>query len=30
LALISQSVNKGIESMEYINEYEQSKNKIFK
>lgn len=30
LALISKSVNKGIESMEYINEYEQSKNKIFK
>jgi hypothetical protein len=30
LALISRSVNKGIESMEYINEYEQSKNKIFK
>ena len=30
LALISQSVNKGIESMEYINEYEQSKNKVFK
>lgn len=30
LALISESVNKGIESMEYINEYEQSKNKIFK
>lgn len=30
LALISQSVNKGIESMEYLNEYEQSKNKIFK
>jgi len=30
LALISQSVNKGIQSMEYLNEYEQSKNKIFK
>ena len=30
LALISQSVNKGIESMEYLNEYEQSKNKVFK
>ncbi|MFN3754293.1 hypothetical protein [Flavobacterium sp.] len=30
LALISRSVNKGIESMEYLNEYEQSKNKIFK
>lgn len=30
LAMISESVNKGIESMEYINEYEQSKNKIFK
>ena len=30
LDLISKSVNKGIESMEYINEYEQSKNKVFK
>ena len=30
LALISKSVNKGIESMEYLNEYEQSKNKVFK
>ncbi|MEK8179643.1 hypothetical protein WMW71_04760 [Flavobacterium buctense] len=30
LALISKSVNRGIESMEYINEYEQSKNKVFK
>jgi hypothetical protein len=30
LALISESVNKGIGSMSYINEYEQSKNKIFK
>ncbi|MEO5775828.1 MAG: hypothetical protein ABIQ27_02925 [Flavobacterium sp.] len=30
LAMISESVNKGIGSMEYINEYEKSKNKIFK
>ena len=30
LALISESVNKGIGSMSYINEYEQSKNRIFK
>lgn len=30
LAMISESVNKGIGSMEYIGEYEQSKNKIFK
>lgn len=30
LALISKSVNKGIGSMSYLNEYEQSKNKIFK
>jgi hypothetical protein len=30
LALISESVNKGIGSMSYINEYEQSKKKIFK
>lgn len=30
LALISESVNEGLGSMEYINEYEQSKNKIFK
>ena len=30
LALISEHVNTGIESVEYINEYEQSKNKIFK
>lgn len=30
LALISKSVNRGIESMEYLNEYEQSKNKVFK
>ena len=30
LALISESVNKGIGSMNYLNEYEQSKNKIFK
>ncbi len=30
LAMISRSVNKGIESMNYLNEYEQSKNKIFK
>lgn len=30
LAMISEHVNKGIGSMKYINEYEQSKNKIFK
>ena len=30
LAMISESVNKGIGSMKYLNEYEQSKNKIFK
>jgi len=30
LDLISESVNKGIGSMNYLNEYEQSKNKIFK
>lgn len=30
LAMISESVNKGIGSMSYINEYEQSKNKVFK
>lgn len=30
LALISESVNKGIGSMSYLNEYEQAKNKIFK
>ena len=30
LAMISESVNKGIGSMSYINEYEQSKNRIFK
>jgi hypothetical protein len=30
LAMISEHVNKGIESMSYLNEYEQSKNKIFK
>ncbi|WP_284653406.1 hypothetical protein [Flavobacterium terrisoli] len=30
LALISESVNEGLGSMEYINEYEQSKNKVFK
>lgn len=30
LDLISINVNTGIESMSYINEYEQSKNKIFK
>jgi preprotein translocase subunit SecE len=30
LALISEHVNTGIESAAYINEYEQSKNKIFK
>jgi sensor histidine kinase YesM len=30
LEMISQSVNEGIESMDYLNEYEQSKNTIFK
>ena len=30
LAMISESVNKGIGSMNYLNEYEQSKNRIFK
>jgi hypothetical protein len=30
LNLISESVNKGIGSMNYLKEYEQSKNKIFK
>jgi len=30
LALISEHVNTGIESVGYMNEYEQSKNKIFK
>ena len=30
LALISESVNKGIGSMNYLAEYKQSKNKIFK
>jgi hypothetical protein len=30
LALLSNNVNVGIESVQYINEYEQSKNKIFK
>ena len=30
LALLSSNVNVGIESVQYINEYEQSKNKIFK
>lgn len=30
LAMISESVNKGIGSMKYLNEYEQSKNRIFK
>ena len=30
LAMISEHVNKGIGSMNYIKEYEQSKNKIFK
>ena len=30
LALISEHVNTGIQSAAYINEYEQSKNKIFK
>ncbi len=30
LALLSNNVNVGIESMQYIKEYEQTKNKIFK
>ena len=30
LALLSNNVNVGIESVQYIQEYEQSKNKIFK
>jgi hypothetical protein len=30
LALLSNNVNVGIESVQYIHEYEQSKNKIFK
>jgi len=30
LAMISEHVNKGIGSMNYLSEYEQSKNKIFK
>ncbi|TBX65772.1 hypothetical protein EZL74_11600 [Flavobacterium silvisoli] len=30
LAMISEHVNKGIGSMNYLNEYEQSKQKIFK
>lgn len=30
LAMISEHVNKGIESIQYLNEFEQSKNKIFK
>lgn len=30
LALVSNNVNVGLESVQYINEYEQSKNKIFK
>ncbi len=30
LAMISEHVNKGIGSMGYLNEYEQSKNRIFK
>lgn len=30
LALLSSNVNVGIESVQYIQEYEQSKNKIFK
>ena len=30
LAMISEHVNKGIGSMKYLNEYEQSKNRIFK
>ncbi len=30
LSMISESVNKGIGSMSYLNEFEQSKNRIFK
>ena len=30
LAMISEHVNKGIGSMKYLNEFEQSKNRIFK
>ena len=30
LAMISEHVNKGIGSIEYLNQFEQSKNKIFK
>jgi hypothetical protein len=30
LAMISEHVNRGIGSMSYLNEYQQSKNKIFK
>ncbi|MDX6189892.1 hypothetical protein SGQ83_11075 [Flavobacterium sp. Fl-318] len=30
LALVSNNVNVGLESVQYIHEYEQSKNKIFK
>ena len=30
LALVSEKLNTGIESVNYINEYENSKNKIFK
>jgi len=30
LAMISEHVNKGIGSMSYLNEYEQSKDKVFK
>ena len=30
LAMISESVNKGIGSMNYLNEFEQTKNRIFK
>jgi hypothetical protein len=30
LAMLSNNVNVGIESVQYIQEYEQSKNKIFK
>ena len=30
LSMISEHVNTGIKSMHYLNEYEQSKNKIFK
>ena len=30
LDLVSKHLNKGIESVSYLNEFEQSKNKIFK